>query len=63
MLEPTHVCLSDQASIKFHFLWDEIHKVVLPSQDAFEGKGTITSPKDGHSLIGEQTIVTHLTKL
>jgi hypothetical protein len=42
---------------------DEIHKVKLPSQDTFKGKGTITSPKDGHTLIGEQTIVTHLIKL
>jgi hypothetical protein len=42
---------------------DEIHKVKLPSQDTFKGKGIITSPKDGHTLIGEQTIVTHLIKL
>jgi hypothetical protein len=47
----------------FHFLGDEFHKVELPSQDTFEGKGTITSPKDGRTLIDEQIIVTHLTKL
>jgi hypothetical protein len=63
MPQPTHVCFSDYASIKFHFLRDEIHKVEFPSQDTFEGKGAITSPKDGHTLIDEQTIVTHLTKL
>jgi hypothetical protein len=42
---------------------NEIHKVELTSQDTFKGKRTITSPKDGHTLIGEQIIVTHLTKL
>jgi hypothetical protein len=49
--------------MKFYFLGNEIHKVELPSQDTFEGKGTITSPKDGHTLIDEQTIITYLTKL
>jgi hypothetical protein len=42
---------------------NEIHKVKLPSQDIFKSKGIITPPKDGHTLIGEQTIVPLLTKL
>jgi hypothetical protein len=63
MTQPTYVYLCNYASIKFHFLGDKIHKVKLPSQDTFKDKGTITSPKDGHTFIGEQTIVTHLTKL
>jgi hypothetical protein len=46
-----------------HLSTYEIHKIEPPSQDTFEGRGTITSPKDGHTLIGEQTIITHLTKL
>jgi hypothetical protein len=31
----------------------EIYKVEFSSQDTFEGKEIITSPKDGHTLIGE----------
>jgi hypothetical protein len=42
---------------------DEIDKVEFPSYDTFTNKGIITSPKGGYTLIDEQTIVTHLTKL
>jgi hypothetical protein len=63
MPQLTHVYLSDYASIKFHFLGDKIHKVDLSSQDTFEIKWTVTSPKNDHTLIGEQAIVIYLTKL
>jgi molybdopterin synthase catalytic subunit len=63
MPQLTHVCLSDYASIEFHFLGNEIHKVEHPSQDTFKGKETIISHKNGHTLIGEQAIVIYFTKL
>jgi hypothetical protein len=39
------------------------HHFQSPPQDTFKGKGIITSPKDNHILISEQTIIAYLTKL
>jgi hypothetical protein len=41
----------------------KIHQVKPSLEFTLKGNGVITPSKDGHTLIGEQTIVAHLTKL
>jgi hypothetical protein len=63
MPQPLHVSLHNWALDKLYLLGNEIHKIKLSSQDATKNIGIITSPKDGHTFVSEQAIVTQFTKL
>jgi hypothetical protein len=63
MPKPTQARLCHQACIKLGSLWWKIHQVKSSLEFTLKSNGVIASSKYDHTLIGEQTIVAHLTKL